>query len=238
VSDEVLDNLAWHALTGRQASFAEGSAPAVRYRRAVSVFSAVPDTHEASWRALAELTGPGRGFVLFQAGLGDLPAWLEELGRWPTWQMVADGRLGPPPGPQPQPQPAPEVVELGPADVDDMVALTDLTQPGPFEPETHELGTYLGVRDGEGRLLAMAGERMQTDGVAEISAVCTHPDARRLGLGARLTVAVAELIADRGQLPVLHVVKTNRRAIRLYQALGFQIRRDLDAVAARVPRSP
>lgn len=48
------------------------------------------------------------------------------------------------------------VVELGAADVPEMLDLTARTRPGPFWRRTHELGTYLGVRL-DGRLVAMAG---------------------------------------------------------------------------------
>jgi hypothetical protein len=64
-----------------------------------------------------------------------------------------------------------------------MLELVRLTEPGPFAARTHRLGRYIGLRRG-GKLVAMAGERMRLDGFTEISAVCTHPDARGQGLGA------------------------------------------------------
>ena len=57
----------------------------------------------------------------------------------------------------------PPLLELGDADVPEMLALTELTQPGPFGPRTHDLGRYIGIRV-DGRLAAMAGERMRPDG--------------------------------------------------------------------------
>ena len=42
--------------------------------------------------------------------------------------------------------------------------------------ETHA-GDFWGVRD-NGRLIAMAGERLKLDGMSEVSGVCTHPDLR------------------------------------------------------------
>ncbi|NED50392.1 GNAT family N-acetyltransferase, partial [Micromonospora aurantiaca] len=41
----------------------------------------------------------------------------------------------------------PDVVELGADDVPDMLDLVARTRPGPFWPRTHELGTYVGVRE-------------------------------------------------------------------------------------------
>ncbi len=72
------------------------------------------------------------------------------------------------------------VVTLGKRDAAEMVALAELTHPGPFAASTVEFGGYLGVRR-EGRLVAMAGRRLQLPGWTEISAVCTHPDHRGKG---------------------------------------------------------
>ena len=38
-----------------------------------------------------------------------------------------------------------EIVTLGADDVPAMMALTELTKPGPFGARTHELGTFLGI---------------------------------------------------------------------------------------------
>ena len=51
----------------------------------------------------------------------------------------------------------------------------------------------------------MAGERLRLDGFTEVSAVCTHPDHRRRGLGEIVTAAVASHIVRRGDRAFLHV---------------------------------
>jgi ribosomal protein S18 acetylase RimI-like enzyme len=129
-------------------------------------------------------------------------------------QMTAGVRLG---------EPAPEALALSDADVPEMLALTQLTNPGPFLPRTIEMGDYIGIRDG-GELVAMAGERFHVPGWTEISAVCTAPTHRGQGLATRLLRAVAAGIEARGEGVFLHVVATNTGAIRLYEALGFSIR--------------
>ena len=116
-----------------------------------------------------------------------------------------------------------EIVALGDDDVPEMLALTALTNPGPFLPRTIEMGDYVGVRD-EGKLVAMAGERFRVPGWTEVSAVCTAPTHRGRGLATRLLRAVAAGIEARGEGVFLHVVATNTGAIRLYEALGFSIR--------------
>ena len=130
-----------------------------------------------------------------------------------------------------------EVLTLSASDVPDMVDLVTLTQPGPFEARTIELGTYLGVREG-GRLIAMAGERMHFEGHTEISAVCTHPDHQGQGLAGLLVDCLVTDINGRGEVAFLHAASTNTTAISRYQSLGFTIRRQVEAVAFTVNPPP
>ena len=120
-------------------------------------------------------------------------------------------------------------------DVDAMLALVGRTEPGPFARRTHELGTYLGVRDDLVGLVAMAGERLRVPGATEISAVCTDPAARGSGLATRLVLAIAAGIRARGELPILHASADNTSAIRLYAQLGFTLRAEPSFVAVRAP---
>jgi len=126
------------------------------------------------------------------------------------------------------------VVPLGADDVEEMLALVEVARPGPFTRRTWELGGYVGVRS-QGRLVAMAGERMHPDGWGEISAVATHPDHRRRGLGELVVRAVVGGITGRGDLPVLHVATGNTGALRLYSAMGFVARRTIRFQSVRAP---
>src|SRR3546814_17260936 len=65
---------------------------------------------------------------------------------------------------------------------------------------TRELGDYIGVHD-QGRLVAMAGQRLHIDGYREISAVCTDPEYRGRGLAAALTAEIAARIHEAGETP-------------------------------------
>ncbi len=89
--------------------------------------------------------------------------------------MVATNRIG-------EPDDSGELTTLGAPDVDDMLALVDRTKPGPFATRTVELGTYLGYRTTDRRLVAMTGERVHPPGYTELSAVCTDTEARKRGL--------------------------------------------------------
>ncbi|WP_292050758.1 MULTISPECIES: GNAT family N-acetyltransferase [unclassified Brevundimonas] len=115
------------------------------------------------------------------------------------------------------------IEKLGDADADQMLALATLTEPGPFFANTHRLGDFYGVKE-EGRLLAMAGERMKPDGFTEVSGVCVHPDAQGRGLAAAVMRQVIDAIVTRGETAFLHSYDYNDRAIALYEGLGFSVR--------------
>ena len=223
--EAMLDNPVWFALRGPLAHFAEPAARprAIRFQPEVAFFGAVDRVDAASWAAQAELVGHRGIAVLCRDVVSPPPPDWTEVFRGPTWQLVA-GDI----------PPAPElaVTPLGAADVEEMLALVADTEPGPFMLRTVELGRYIGVRQA-GRLVAMAGERLRLPGWVEISAVCTHPDVRRQGLAAALTLMLAHEIRAQGSEAFLHVLETNENALRLYRELGFEIRRKVDVVAAR-----
>jgi predicted GNAT family acetyltransferase len=120
--------------------------------------------------------------------------------------------------------PAADVAVMGAADIAGIQELVALTRPGPFAARTTELGRFLGIRV-NGRLAAIAGERLRLDGFTEVSAVCTHPKHRRKGYAAMLVSAAARNILARGERPFLHVLPDNAAAIAAYEALGFERRR-------------
>ena len=221
-----LDNPVFAALTGEQARFAIRHGNAARYRPDISPFSGLPDRPSAAdWADAARLAGPGE-VVLFVGPTAVPPADWEVLIAREGVQLVAEDLA---------PAADPEAVPLSSADAAEMVELTERTKPGPFLPGTVELGGYLGLRR-EGRLVAMAGERMRPPGFAEISAVCTDEAWRGHGFAARLTRAVAAGIAARGETPFLHAAADNVNAIRLYKTLGFVHRRDVAFIVARAPK--
>jgi ribosomal protein S18 acetylase RimI-like enzyme len=219
IVDGVLDDMAWHALSGPQSALAStaGDGAARCYRDGIAPFCGVERFDARAWDALADLVGSRGVAVFLRADVGLPPAGWTELLREDATQYVA-GRL-----PQPPPTDG-EVVELGPGDVPEMVGLAEQTQPGPFGPQSHLTGRHAGVRR-DGRLVAMAGERMRVDGWGEISTVCVHPSVRGQGLGAVVTLAAARWIEARGDRPMLHVRAGNDGAHRLYRRIGFEVRR-------------
>jgi predicted GNAT family acetyltransferase len=122
-----------------------------------------------------------------------------------------------------------DALRLGASDVPDMLELVSLTHPGPFEKRTHEMGEYHGIRV-DGKLVAMAGERMRLRGCTEISAVYTHPDHRGHRYAEALVNLVAKGIIAHGETPFIHGLSDNAAAIVLYWKLGYVIRRQFHLV--------
>ncbi|SEB57400.1 GNAT family N-acetyltransferase [Terriglobus roseus] len=108
--------------------------------------------------------------------------------------------------------------ELGAADAAAMLELTQVAFPGYFRSETYKLGRYVGLRV-DGQLIAMAGHRTRMPGLREISGVCTRPGHTGHGYAQHLIQRL--LIPTPRELPYLHVVSTNARAIQIYEKLGF-----------------
>jgi predicted GNAT family acetyltransferase len=136
--------------------------------------------------------------------------------------------------PEPLPPPAFEIVGLGEADAAEMLALATLTKPGPFFERTHELGDFVGVKV-DGRLAAMAGERLKVPGYTEVSGVCAHPEHRGRGYAAALMERVAAGIRARGETPILHTYADNAGAIALYERLGYRTRTEVIVTALQQP---
>ncbi|MFD2144721.1 GNAT family N-acetyltransferase [Mucilaginibacter antarcticus] len=113
--------------------------------------------------------------------------------------------------------------ELNATHIQQMLALTKLTNPGPFKERTIEFGHYRGIFDGD-KLVAMAGQRMNPLPYAEISAVCTHPDYAGRGYAKLLMQQQINRITSEGNVPFLHVRRDNPHAIKIYEGMGFETR--------------
>ena len=217
---EVLDNPVWtsmresHPALADVASLDGGAAGA--YQPDVAPFGAVEDQdNPACWAALAALLD-GRTTALVLDDPSSVPGGWEIVLAIPGVQM--DGSAL-------EVAPDRAAVPLTGANVPEMLALVERARPGPFLPRTVEMGNYLGLRADDGALIAMAGERLHPTGWTEISAVCTDAAYRARGLGTRLVRAVAAGIRARGEVPFLHAAAENVNAIRLYESLGFTVRR-------------
>jgi predicted GNAT family acetyltransferase len=222
-----LDRPVWSALATRQRDLAVGDDLARRFDPAIGPFAAIASDDTAHLARLEELIAEHGPVVLLQRDEIPTPPGTVARLRAAGVQLVLE-RLRPAPAPAHGKRP--EMVPLGADDAAEMIALAKLTEPGPFESRTPELGGFLGVRV-HGRLVAMAGERMKPEGFTEVSGVCTHPDHRGRGYAAMLSAAVADRILARGETPFLHAFASNRGAIALYERLGFVLRTPVEVLA-------
>ena len=223
-------NPVWHALHTKHREFSVAAGEACRYPADVAPFGAVGSSSASAMRELASLLVPGEAVWIFAGEYAEEYLGVEELNRVETLkclQMVLPEEVTPP---EREMELAPLSNEDGPA----MVALTDVAFPGFFRSRTHAMGSYFGVRV-EGRLIAMGGERLKLDGYPEISGVCTHPDYRGRGYAASLIWEVVRKHRHEGDVSWLHVATANRRAIELYQRMGFVTSREV--VLHRIMRS-
>ncbi|PZO47722.1 MAG: GNAT family N-acetyltransferase [Alphaproteobacteria bacterium] len=212
-----LDCPIWSALTSRQSAFGTEGALARRFAEDISPFAAAADDSPDAVAALAGLAHADDDMSLLErAPPSPPPGILLKLNAAGVQMVLATLT------------PGADIAfhHLGDADAPDMLALATLTRPGPFRARTHKLGRFIGVRD-NGQLIAMAGERLQTDQFVEVSGICTHPDHRGRGLAAALTRIIAARILEEGKTPFLHAYASNTGAISVYRKLGFEHRCDV-----------
>ncbi|MEO0977228.1 MAG: GNAT family N-acetyltransferase [Pseudomonadota bacterium] len=223
---DLLKRVVWSALATRQDTFALGNTRARRFDPLVSPFASAIDNSDESLAALEQLISPGddQAFLLQAEEIrlpGDLIAEKTALGVLMIETTPAAAFSG-----------NTEIEPLTRADVPEMVALAELTKPGPFTDRTPELGTFFGVRY-DGRLAAMGGTRLNLTGYREISGLCTHPDFQGRGLASALTLHIAAEIRADGDTPFLHAYADNHGAIALYRKLGFEIWNEVNVAVVR-----
>jgi predicted GNAT family acetyltransferase len=222
-----LDRPVWASLSTHHLPLSEGTSLARRFDRQVNVFASACDDGNAALQDLADLVRPGERVFVLQVPQIVVPPGLMAVKEAKGVQMVASrSSMGD--------VDVSGITSLGDEDAADMLALAQLTEPGPFLSRTHRMGDFIGIREG-GRLLGMAGERMRFPGYTEVSGVCTHPDARGRGLARKLSVAVKANIEARGDQAFLHAWTSNRAAILLYESLGFVTRTEVHVAVLERP---
>jgi ribosomal protein S18 acetylase RimI-like enzyme len=216
-----LDNPIWQSLITTHARFAETCNGARKFPPDVSMLGGFSEPTSENYASLAALLSPDERVGLFLQAPPDAPSPWVVVGAGPLLQMLCENGNHSSLAPRPKEgRSSPEFIRLTQFDVPEMLALTKLTNPGPFGARTHEMGDYFGIRV-EGRLAAMAGERLRLPGFTEISAVCTHPDDLGHGYASALMTLLMDRIRSRGELPFLHVRAENVRAVEIYERLGF-----------------
>lgn len=263
----LLDNPVWNALNSGNKNLAEGNERAKYFPKDVAPFVGLKDTSRGDFDSLYDQLPIGSVAAVVTPHDIVIPELWKLILETKLLQMVCENPAKPvddnpakpvadnpanpaahnPANPVADSPPKPAGIEhdLVPLDkrhVPEMIALTQLTNPGPFYSRTIEFGNYTGIFKAD-RLVAMAGYRLQASPFIEISAVCTHPDHLGRGYAATLIQHLAGLIRSNAGIPFLHSRTDNERAIKLYERLGFVNRRQMTiniikSMASHLPPSP
>jgi len=210
-----LDNPAWHALTETHAGFAMGTAELKRFDPNVVLFAGFNLETENIAEQFDSVFEPNDSFFLFD----DLPALppgykIETVVQ--CLQMICE---------KPVPVGITEnILPLHKTNREEMYALVSQVFPGYYLPGTPVMGDYFGIFN-DGKLVAMAGERLSMDGLTEISAVVTHPDFGGRKYAQQLVTQLNDKNLQSGNIPFLHTGSNNERAIKIYELLGYKKRR-------------
>jgi GNAT superfamily N-acetyltransferase len=207
----VLDNPAWHALNSKHRDLAIGTAQAKRYSPEIVSFIGF----EQSPESLDPFIKEGESFFII-GDLPPLPAHWKMQHDLVCLQMVCEKFI--------MAGDATVIEEL--SNSQEMYELVTKVQPGYYLPGTHRMGNYFGIRQ-EGKLVAMAGERMRLDGLTELSAIVTLPEFTGRKYAGHLITHLVNRNLAAGIIPFLHVSQSNERAIGLYEHLGFVTRRKI-----------
>lgn len=216
-----LDNPIWHALSTLDGDKNISTGSFKYFDAQMAPFMGAEDWTEVNQRFIAAQAPSERSWFLLIADEVSFIDEFEMVFTIPLYQLVCPQLKSLPSHYMPV-----DIVPLNETHIEEMIALTTLTKPGPFLQRTIEFGNYHGIFK-EGRLAAMGGERLHVEGYTEISAICTHPDFQGLGYGAQITHFLASSVIQKGSIPFLHARYDNTNAIAVYERLGFEIRKKM-----------
>jgi predicted GNAT family acetyltransferase len=215
MDESALSRPVWNALLSEQKELSCSNGDARRFAPVYGPLTAAIDYSQVNMAALRMLEIGPEGLWIFDQFIPQDPTGFEPILCVPCVQMIAYKTI--------EIENNFEVVELQDSDAAQMLALAMATRPGPFSTETYKLGQFIGVKE-NGRLIAMAGERMKITGFSELSGVCTHAEYRGRGLARILSQIITKRILERGEIPFLHTYQGNDVALRLYEGLGYKSR--------------
>lgn len=208
-----LDNPIWNALNTGSQALSFGNDRVRLIDREMGFFAGIPAYQKENLEDLYEYLEAGQRVILFP------PDHLLLDEKWKVHndrellQLVCERDFS-------SVVPQEEIHPLDKRHVEEMLALTQLTKPGPFLNQTIDFGDYFGFFS-DGKLVSMAGSRLSPSPYTEVSAVCTHPDFAGQGISKKVMPHVLQAIQRRGNVPFLHLYPDNTPALRLYTSLGF-----------------
>ncbi|HVZ95986.1 MAG TPA: GNAT family N-acetyltransferase [Chitinophagaceae bacterium] len=220
--EHVLDNMIWNAIITGNTDIAVINGNVGAYHQDIAPFAGVREWNEKNINALYDFLPATRAVAITYLNTVSLDEnkW-STLRRMDVTQMVYTNSVA-----SFTTDNSKLIVPLTEEHVPQMLELTDLTRPGPFLQRTILFGNYFGIFI-DGKLVAMAGQRMHPVPYMEVSAVCTHPDFRGYGYAKAVMLHVMDIIIKNSFLPFLHVLSDNYNAIELYKSIGFSVRTTL-----------
>jgi ribosomal protein S18 acetylase RimI-like enzyme len=220
--NDFLDNPIYHALTTNHLGFAKGDENIKYYHREVTSFAGMKNYTEPDFLNLYEQLPDNGVFIVFSPIVLTIPKPWKLIREIDMFQFIYAHNF--------VPKQHSEIAldDLNQEHVGEMIALVELTKPGPFLLRTIDLSNYTGVFE-NGRLAAMAGHRFHPGDYIEVSAVCAHPNFLGKGYAYAVIREQVKRILEKSQIPFLHVRQDNVGAIKLYEKLGFNIRTKMQA---------
>ncbi|MEO5944995.1 MAG: GNAT family N-acetyltransferase [Ferruginibacter sp.] len=215
--DNLLNNPVYNALLSGDASLSFGTGNVRFFEKEVSPFAGFDDKYKNGFEEMYDQLPQGRKILYANPDKIEIPkGWILKA-NVEGLQFVLDKH-------SPPEKYVATPVMLDETNVEEMINLTALTKPGPFDKRTIEFGCYFGIFHND-QLVAMTGQRLHVENFTEMSAVCTLPDHLGKGFAATLLQHQINLILTHGETPFLHVRADNTRAIELYKRVGLKVSR-------------
>lgn len=218
VDFSLANNPFWSALQTSQRHFSQGTGQIKKFAQDILPFVGLAHQDASLLNQIIPFMNPQEE-VYVQDGIGTIPANWKIINHLSCIQMVCE-KL-----PDITLDKKPLIIKIERADLDELFEMVNLVQPGFLMKRTHVLGDYFGIRT-DGKLVATAGERLKMDGLIELSAVCTLQEYTGKGYAQCLIQHVCSRIFQKGSVPILHVLASNARAIKLYELFNFKKRMD------------
>jgi len=217
INEAVLDNPVWYALTETHQKYSVDFGNVKFYNSDYTPFGAFINNIDTC-TAIEKFSKSSKDFFIV-GNEPKVPSHLKPAIKYVGLQMIIYNRID---------YPITEsIIELNETHYEDLMGLIEVAFPDFFRKKTNTLGRYYGIYKNK-KLVAIAGERMQTKNFIEISAVATHPNFLGNGYAKQLVTHASNKILTKNKTPFLHVDQTNLNPINLYKKLGFITRRKLE----------